>query len=64
MKTYLAVTTVIFGLLTIAHIWRAVVEPSARHPGFIVLTGLSALLCIWGGRLFMATRPHSEPRAS
>lgn len=64
MKTYLAITTAVFGLLTIAHIWRAVVEPSARHPAFIVITIFSALLCLWGGRLFIATRSHSEPRAS
>jgi hypothetical protein len=64
VKTYLAITTALFGLLTIVHVWRAIVEPSARAPWFILITGLSALLCLWGGRLFIAMRSHSDPSAS
>lgn len=59
MKAYLAVTTTLFGLLTIVHVWRAVVEASARDPVFIVITVFSTLLCLWGGRLLLA--PHAHP---
>lgn len=61
MKIYLAVTTAIFGLLTILHVWRGVVEPSARNVWFVVITVLSALLCLWGGRLLVASRSRAEP---
>ena len=60
MKTYLALTSALFGILTIVHLWRAVVEPSARNPWFVVITALSALLCLWGGRLFFAARPRVD----
>lgn len=64
MKTYLAVTTALFGLLTIVHVWRAVVEPSARDPWFIVITIVAALLCLWSGRLFVAMRsPSNQSKA-
>jgi hypothetical protein len=61
MKMYLAATTAIFGLLTIVHIWRAVVEPSAVNPWFIATTVLSVLLCIWSARLYMNARRREAP---
>ena len=61
MKIYLAITTAIFGLLTILHVWRGVAEPSARSVWFVVITVLSALLCLWGGRLLVASRARAEP---
>jgi hypothetical protein len=59
MRAYLAVTGTLFGLLTLVHIWRAMVESSrlAADPWFLLITGLSAVLCLWAGRLFLATRP-------
>jgi len=53
MRTYLIVTSVIFGLITVAHIWRVVVENPhlAVEPWFILLTAVSASLCVWGLRL-------------
>lgn len=53
MKAYLVTTAIIFGLITVAHVWRAVVEGShvATDPVFILLTVLSAALCIWACRL-------------
>ena len=52
MKAYVAVTTVIFALITVAHIWRGVVE---RHlvsdPWFILTTLVGAALFVWGFRL-------------
>ena len=49
MKAYVVTSGTIFGLITIAHILRAFVEGShvATSPGFIVLTLLSAGLCVW-----------------
>lgn len=48
MKAYIVTTGVIFGLITVAHILRAVSEPhTVTEPVFILLTILSAALCIW-----------------
>jgi len=48
MKTYVITTGVIFALITIAHLMRIVAEPrTATEPVFILLTLLSAALCIW-----------------
>ena len=53
MKAYLITTGIIFGLITVAHIWRAVAEGShlSTDPVFILLTVLSATLCLWAFRL-------------
>jgi hypothetical protein len=56
VKTYIALTTALFGLLTVTHVWRAIVEPSARDPWFIAITVVSALLCVWGSRVFLSVR--------
>ena len=49
MKAYIITTGVIFGLITIAHLLRFVTEGSrlATEPVFILLTLLSAALCVW-----------------
>jgi uncharacterized membrane protein len=48
MKAYTITTGAIFGLITIAHILRLVSEPhTATEPVFILLTVLSAALCVW-----------------
>jgi hypothetical protein len=53
MKAYVLTTGVIFGLLTIAHIARVVMERQlATDPIFIVFTLLSAALCFWAWRVF------------
>jgi hypothetical protein len=53
MKAYVVTTAVIFGLLTVAHIWRAIEEEPqlAKQPWYILLTIASAALCVWGLRL-------------
>ena len=53
MKAYLITTAFIFGLITVAHVWRAVAEGShlATDPVFILLTVLSTALCVWACRL-------------
>ena len=53
MKAYIVTTGVIFGLITVAHIMRFVMEGShlATEPVFILLTLLSAALCVWAWQL-------------
>ena len=53
MKPYLMVTSAVFGLITVAHIWRIIAENPhlAVEPWFILLTLLAAGLCLWALRL-------------
>ena len=53
MKAYLITTGLVFGLITVAHVWRVFAEGShlATDPVFVVLTLVSAGLCIWAFRL-------------
>lgn len=53
MKAYVITTGVIFGLLTLAHLWRVFAqEPHlARDPWFILFTVIAAGLCLWAWRL-------------
>ena len=53
MKAYLITSGTIFGLITVAHIWRAVAEGRhvAADPFFMALTLLAAALSIWAWRL-------------
>lgn len=66
MKSYLAVTSALFALLTVVHVWRIVAESGApvRDPWFMLTTAMSALLCFWGLRLYLASRASHVPRAS
>jgi len=49
MKAYLLTTGSVFGLITVAHIWRVLAESQTliRDPWFVLLTLLAAGLCIW-----------------
>jgi glucan phosphoethanolaminetransferase (alkaline phosphatase superfamily) len=53
MKAYVITTGIIFGLLTLAHIWRMILE--GRHllaePWWVGITLLAAALCVWAFRL-------------
>ena len=52
MKAYVVTAGVIFGLITLAHIARMVVEPHlAREPWFVLLTLVSAGLCLGAVRV-------------
>jgi hypothetical protein len=53
MRAYLITTGVVFGLLVVAHIWRAVLEGPAlaKDPIYILTTVAAAALCLWAGRL-------------
>ncbi len=53
MKAYLMTTSAVFGLITLAHIWRVIAENPhlALEPWYILLTLAAASLCLWGLRL-------------
>ena len=52
MKAYVMTTGAVFGLITLAHIWRVIVEPHlAREPWYVLLTLAAAALCLWAVRL-------------
>jgi len=53
VKPYVITTGTVFGLIVVAHIWRAVVEgPSiAKDPVYIILTVVAAGLALWAWRL-------------
>jgi hypothetical protein len=53
MKAYVMTTGVVFGLLTLAHILRIVMEGVhlAKEPLYILITLAAASLCIWAGLL-------------
>ena len=58
MKAYLITTGVIFGLLTIIHVWRMFSETGFhgdRDPWFVGITLLSAGFCIWAFQLLRKT---------
>jgi hypothetical protein len=45
-------TGVVFGLLTLVHVWRIIEEPHlAREPWFMLATAVSAVLCLGAWRL-------------
>jgi len=60
MKTYVLTTGVIFGLLTVVHVWRAIEERAelAKDPWFLLISVAAAALCCWAFRLlWLARRP-------
>jgi uncharacterized membrane protein len=57
MKAYLITTGALFGLITIAHLWRMVYEGHlATDPWYLILTVAAAFLCLWAGRLLRLSR--------
>jgi hypothetical protein len=59
MKTYVLTTGAVFGLLTVAHIWRAIAEGPrlATDPSYILITAAAAALCVWALRLIWRSPP-------
>ena len=53
MKAYVMTTGAVFGLLTLAHIWRVIEEGPhlAKQPWWVVITVAAAVLCLWAIRL-------------
>jgi hypothetical protein len=58
MKAYVITTGAVFGLLTLAHIWRILAEERhlATDPFFMVVTLITAALCLWAARLLWLSR--------
>jgi len=57
MKAYVTTTGVVFGLLTLTHLWRAIEEGPhlATDPWFVLITIAAAALCLWALRLLRLT---------
>ena len=48
MRAYVMTTGTIFGLVTLAHVWRMVEERQlATTPWYIAITAASAALAVW-----------------
>ena len=59
MRTYVMTTGILFGLVTMAHVWRVFVEGPglATDTWYILLTVVAAGLCLWAWRLIrLSTR--------
>jgi hypothetical protein len=57
MRAYVIATGVVFGLITLAHIWRIAVEPQlATEPWFLLMTVVSAALCVGAWRVVRRTK--------
>jgi hypothetical protein len=53
MKAYVITTGTIFGLITVAHIWRVIEEGAhlVTQPWWVLLTLAAAALSLWAARL-------------
>ncbi|HKN68142.1 MAG TPA: hypothetical protein VJW73_17780 [Gemmatimonadaceae bacterium] len=62
MKIYLTLTAVLFGLLTLVHVWRMMEERGtlAKDPWFLIITLISAALCFWAVRLLVLSRRRPD----
>ena len=57
MKTYVITTGAIFGLITLAHLWRLVAETQlARDPWYLALTVAAGGLGLWALRLLRPSK--------
>ena len=54
MRAYVVTTGAVFGLIVVAHIWRAIEEGSvlAKDPAYVLITLFAAALCLWAFRLW------------
>lgn len=58
MKAYVITTALIFGLLTVAHVWRVMVEPNLlREPWHLLTTLIAAAIVVWASRLLWVAKP-------
>ncbi|MET0212841.1 MAG: hypothetical protein ABW292_07560 [Vicinamibacterales bacterium] len=52
MRAYVLTTGVIFGIVTLAHVWRMIEEkPMATEPWYILITVATGALCLWAWRV-------------
>ncbi len=59
MKAYVITTGILFGLLTVVHLWRALEEGAhlATDPWYVLITLAAAALSFWAWRLLrLSTR--------
>jgi hypothetical protein len=59
MRAYVMTTGVVFGLITVAHLWRVFAEGRhlASDPWYVLITLATAALCFWAWRLLrLSTR--------
>lgn len=57
MRSYVLTTGVVFGLLTLAHLWRLYVEgPQVADPWFLLFTVMAAAFCSWALFLLKSSR--------
>jgi hypothetical protein len=58
MKAYVMTTGAVFGLLTLVHLWRIMVEGLhlATEPFYVLITLAAASLCLWALRLLMVSK--------
>ncbi|MGH9896456.1 MAG: hypothetical protein ACREA0_31555 [bacterium] len=57
MRAYIMTTGAVFGLLSLAHLWRISLERHlATDPWFILITVAAGSMCIWAGRLLWRFR--------
>lgn len=57
MRAYLVVTSIVFVIVTLAHVARVVAEPpSLREPVFLLSSVVSIGLTIWALRLLLTHR--------
>jgi len=63
MKPYLLITSIVFGLVTIAHLWRMIGESAAlaQDPWFLALTVVAAGLSIWSAVLYRRAQHGTQP---
>jgi len=58
MKTYVTTTGAVFGLLTLAHLWRIIEEwpHLAKDPWYLLITAAAGALGLWAWRLLRLAR--------
>lgn len=59
MRAYVLTTGVVFGLLTLAHLWRIAVEGMhlLTNPGWVGITLAAGALAVWAWRLLRVSPP-------
>ena len=58
MRAYVIATGVVFGLVTVAHLWRLVVEPhQLEEPWFMLFTVVAAGLAVAAWRVARRAAP-------
>jgi hypothetical protein len=57
MRAYVLTTGILFGIVTLAHVWRMIEERSmATVPWYILITVATGALCFWAWRLLRRSR--------